>query len=96
MFNDTSSFCRKWQTAFELRLCGRIRLAATCFQPLSLHWAPLFFQCFFDVFWGPKKPRKAQSAAEPAPSCLTLRTKPLLLEPRFSASAQLRGLLHAA
>ena len=36
------------------------------------------------------------SAPEAAPSYLSIRTKPLLLEPRFSASAPLRGLLHAA
>ena len=40
--------------------------------------------------------RGKRSAGEAAPSYLSIRTKPLLLEPRFSASAPLRGLLHAA
>ena len=45
-------FCRKWQTAFGQRLRSRIRVRASCFQPLSLHWGPLFFQWSFNVFWG--------------------------------------------
>ena len=40
--------------------------------------------------------RGKSSAPEAAPSYLSIRTKPLLLEPRFSASAPLRSLLHAA
>ena len=52
IFNDILSFCRKWQTAFGLRLRGRIRVLAPCFHSLGLHGCPLFFQCFFDVFWG--------------------------------------------
>ena len=59
IFNDILSFRRKWETAFGLRLCSRIRVPAPCFQPLSLHWGPLFFQRFFDVFWGPKKTPKS-------------------------------------
>ena len=51
--HDILSFRRKWQTAFGLRLCSRIRVRAPCFHSLSLLWCPLFFQCFFDVFWGP-------------------------------------------
>ena len=30
-FDDILSFCRKWQTAFGLRLRGRIRVGAPCF-----------------------------------------------------------------
>ena len=44
------SFRRKWQTAFGLRLCSRIRGWASRFHSLSHHWCPLFFQRFFDVF----------------------------------------------
>ena len=51
-FDDILSFCRKWQTAFGLRLRGRIGVGASCFRSLSLHWWPLFFQRFFNVFWG--------------------------------------------
>ena len=40
--------------------------------------------------------RGKRSAAEPAPSYLSIRTKPLLLVPRFSASAPLHGFRHAA
>ena len=39
---------------------------------------------------------RSRSAAEAAPPYWSIRTKPLLLEPRFSASAPLRGFLHAA
>ena len=58
-FDDILSFCGKWQAAFGLRLCSRIRVPAPCFQPLSLHWGPLFFQRFFDVFWAPKNTQKS-------------------------------------
>ena len=104
-FNDVLSFCGKCQfeTAFGLRLCSRIRVPAPCFQPLSLHWDPLFFQHLFNVFWAQpgdfKKHRIWNAAAEPAksaseagPSYLSIRTKPLCTctsEPRW-------GLLHAA
>jgi hypothetical protein len=36
-FDDILSFCRKWQTAFGLRLRGRIRVGASCFHSLGLH-----------------------------------------------------------
>ena len=36
-FDDLLSFCRKWQTAFGVRLRGRIRVGASCFDTLSLH-----------------------------------------------------------
>ena len=52
IFNDILSLGKKWQTAFGLRLRGRIGVRASCFYSLSLHCCPLFFQCFFDVFWG--------------------------------------------
>ena len=52
IFDDILSLCEKWQTAFGLRLRGRIGVRASCFHSLGLHWCPLFFQCFFDVFWG--------------------------------------------
>ena len=57
--NEILSLCKKWRTVFGLRLCSRIRVRAPCFQPLSLHWGPLFFQCFFDVFWAPRKTQKS-------------------------------------
>ena len=53
IFNEILSFCKKWQTAFGLRLRGRIRVLASCFHSLGLPWRPWIFQCFFDVFWGP-------------------------------------------
>ena len=60
IFNDILSFCGKWQTAFGLRLCSRIRVRAPCFHSLGLPWCPLFFQRFFDVFWGhPGTPKSA-------------------------------------
>ena len=67
-FDDILCFCGKWQTAFGLRLCSRIKVRAPCFQPLSLHCCPLFFQCFFDVFWGFLGIPKSGSASEAAPS----------------------------
>ena len=36
-FDDILSFCRKWQTAFGLRLRGRIGVGASCFHSLGLH-----------------------------------------------------------
>ncbi len=36
-FDDILSFCRKWQTAFGLRLRGRISVGAPCFDTLGLH-----------------------------------------------------------
>ena len=36
-FNDILSFRRKWQTAFGLRLRGRIRVGVPCFDTLGLH-----------------------------------------------------------
>ena len=53
IFSGILRFCSKCQTAFGLRLRGRIGVRASCFHSLSLHWCPLFFQCFFCVFWGP-------------------------------------------
>jgi len=50
IFGDILSFRRKWQTAFGLRLCSRIRVRAPCFHSLGLPWCPWNFQCFFDVF----------------------------------------------
>ena len=47
-----SSFRRKWETVFGLRLCSRIKVRAPCFHFLGLPWCPWIFQCFFDVFWG--------------------------------------------
>ena len=35
-FDDISSFCRKWQTAFGLRLRGRIGVGASCFHSLGI------------------------------------------------------------
>ena len=36
-FNDILRFCRKWQTAFGLRLRGRIRVGALGFDTLCVH-----------------------------------------------------------
>ena len=36
-FDDILSFCRKWQTAFGLRLRGRIGVGASCFHSLGVH-----------------------------------------------------------
>ena len=36
-FDDILSFCRKWQTAFGLRLRGRIGVGASCFDTWGLH-----------------------------------------------------------
>ena len=60
IFHEFYSFCRKWQTAFGLRLCSRIRGGASRFHSLGHHWCPLFFQRFFDVLWGPKKVSAAE------------------------------------
>ena len=49
-FNDILSFRRKWQTAFGLRLCSRIRVRAPCFHSLGLPWCPWNFQCCFYLF----------------------------------------------
>ena len=35
-FDDILSFCRKWQTAFGLRLRGRIGVGASCFHSLGI------------------------------------------------------------
>ena len=49
-FHDNLSFCRSLQTAFGLRLRGRIRVGASCFDTLGVHvcehekWLP---QCGF-------------------------------------------------
>ena len=43
IFDDILSLCEKWQTAFGLRLRGRIGVRASCFHPLGVHVCPLFF-----------------------------------------------------
>ena len=78
IFNDILSFRRKWETAFGLRLCSRIRVPAPCFQPLSLHWGPLFFQCFFDVFWGPKKIPKSTAGSRGGTQLIEYKNKALV------------------
>ena len=47
IFNDILSLCEKWQTAFGLRLRGRIGVRASCFHPLGVNLCPLFFSRFF-------------------------------------------------
>ena len=51
IFNDILSLRRKWQTAFGLRLCSRIRVRAPCFHSLGLHWCPFICSLFVNVFW---------------------------------------------
>ena len=85
---------------------GKQRLDCACvvglgFGPLVFTlWASLgalgFFNVFLTSFGVPLGPHFTGSVVEPAPSYLSIRTKSLLLEPRFSASAPLRGLLRAA
>ena len=36
-FDDILSFCKKWQTAFGLRLRGRIGVGASYFRSLEVH-----------------------------------------------------------
>ena len=67
-------FCRKWQTAFGLRLCSRIRGRAPRFHSLVFPWCPWIFQCFFDVYWGFPGASFHRSAAGAAPPYLTSRT----------------------
>ena len=57
MFDDILSLCEKWQTAFGLRLRGRIGVRASCFHSLSLHWCPLFFPCFLISSGAPQGPQ---------------------------------------
>ena len=47
IFDDILSLCEKWQTAFGLRLRGRIGVRASCFHPLGVNLCPLFFSRFF-------------------------------------------------
>ena len=54
IFYDIWRCRRKWQTAFGLRLCGRIRVRALRFQPLSLHGALGFFNVFLTCFGSEK------------------------------------------
>ena len=53
IFNDISTLCAKWQTAFGSRRRGRIEVWASCFHALGVHWRSLFLLLVFDVFWGP-------------------------------------------
>ena len=43
IFDDISSLCEKWQTAFGLRLRGRIGVRASCFHSLGVHVCPAIF-----------------------------------------------------
>ena len=43
IFDDILSLCEKWQTAFGLRLRGRIGVRASCFHPLGVHVCPAIF-----------------------------------------------------
>ena len=59
--NDFLSFCRKWQTAFGLRLRGRIRVLASM-------GALCFFNVFLMSFGVPPGAHFLESAAAAAPS----------------------------
>ena len=70
-------FCKKWQPAFGLRLRGQIGVRASCFYSLSLNWCPLFFQRFFDVFWGhPGIPKSAKKQSESQVSLKWVSSEP--------------------
>ena len=78
IFDDISSFCRKWQTAFGLRLCSRIRVRAHCFHSLGFIWWPFICSLFVNVFWAQPGTSKSSelvgSAVEAASPYLTSRT----------------------
>ena len=77
VFDDILSFCKKWQTAFGLRLRSRIGVRASCFYCLRLHWCPWFVKRFFNVFWGHPGTLKSAAGARGGAQLIEVRNKTL-------------------